>query len=43
MRVDVDPLELDALVPRGERDTLDVRREGDPVDARRDAAMVPLL
>ena len=30
-RVDVDPLDLDALVPRGKRDPLDVRRERDPI------------
>ena len=31
--VDVDPLDLEALVPDGERDALDVGRERDPVDA----------
>ena len=33
VRVDVDPLDIEALVPDRERDALDVRREGDPVDA----------
>lgn len=33
IRVDVDPLDLDRLVPGGERDPLDVRREGNSVDA----------
>ena len=40
-RVDVDPLDLDALVAGGERDALDVRRERDPVDARCDPRASP--
>ena len=41
-RIDVDPLELDALVAGCERDALDVRRERNPVDARCDTAMLAL-
>src|SRR5438093_1086796 len=37
VRVDVDPLELDSLVPRRERDAFDVRGKRDPVDAKGDA------
>ena len=33
IRVDLDPLDLDRLVPGGERDPLDVGREGNAVDA----------
>ena len=32
-RVDVDPLDLDRLVPRGKRDPLDIGRERNSVDA----------
>ena len=40
VRVDVDPLDLEPLVPGRERDALDVRRERDPVDAERHDAIV---
>jgi hypothetical protein len=33
MRVDIDPLDLDRLVPGRERDPLDIRREGNSIDA----------
>ena len=33
IRVDVDPLDFDRLVPGGERDSLDIGREGNAVDA----------
>ena len=35
VRVDVDPLDRQALVAEGERDALDVRRVGDAEDAHR--------
>jgi hypothetical protein len=33
IRVDVDPLDLDRLVPGCERDPLDIGREGNSIDA----------